>query len=257
MLTTCATDYVTWRNELAGRRRAGQRRRRSAASRSSTSAIPLVFGRRLGSRLRAAALARRRARLARRRRTDQPRAHRLHREARRPTTTTACSSAIATTTLTHGARAAADRAILVPTAERDAAIGLSIFRADLPRRARAHVQLARGTGDDSGRRRQRGGARRRRRHRLGRAVAAAAGALPAEVQHPRAVCGLRRADRPEQGLQGAVRVLPGAICAMPRAAVAGADRQLAAADSRAPAHPPSRLPRRCRQVRRHGRAPSC
>ena len=43
------------------------------------------------------------------------------------TTTSACSSAIATITRIYGARAAADRAILVPTAERDATIGLSIF----------------------------------------------------------------------------------------------------------------------------------
>ena len=75
VLTTCATDYVTWRNELpAGvervngvpvRRFRGQARARSARVRPAVRA-----------RLRPAALARRRARLARRRRTDQPGARR-------------------------------------------------------------------------------------------------------------------------------------------------------------------------------------
>ncbi len=51
----------------------------------------------------------------------------------------------------------------------------------------------------------------RRRHRLGGACQPAARALPAEVQHPRAVCRLRRPHRREQGLQGAVRRLCSSI----------------------------------------------
>ncbi len=49
----------------------------------------------------------------------------------------------------HGARAVADRAVLVPTMERDPALGLALFRAGVPWRARHHVQLPRGTGPDS------------------------------------------------------------------------------------------------------------
>ncbi len=102
------------------------------------------------------------------------------------------------------------------------------------------------------RRRQRGRARRHRRHRLGRAGQRAAVAVPAEVRHPGAVRRLRRPDRREQGVQGALRVLPGLPARGGRTAVARAHRQHAAADSRAPAHPPPGLPRRCGQVRRDG-----
>ena len=54
------------------------------------------------------------------------------------------------------------------------------------------------------------GARGRRRHRLGRAEQSAGRPLPPEVQHPRPVRDLRRPHRPEQGLQGTVRILSGA-----------------------------------------------
>ena len=56
----------------------------------------------------------------------------------------------------------------------------------------------------------------------------------------------------EQGLQGAVRLLHRLLAGSRRQAVAGAHRQLAAADSGASAHPPSRVSRRHRQVRRDG-----
>jgi hypothetical protein len=46
--------------------------------------------------------------------------------------------------------------VLVPTAERDPAIGSAIFRA-VPRRARAHVQLVRGARADPARQRRRAG----------------------------------------------------------------------------------------------------
>ena len=128
VLTTCATDYVTWRNELppgveAGQRRAGPPFPREARARSAA-----CSARRSDRVFEQRALARRRARLARRRRADQPGADRLHRASTRPTTTTACSSATATTTRTTARARPATRAILVPTAERDAAIGLSIFQ---------------------------------------------------------------------------------------------------------------------------------
>ena len=43
----------------------------------------------------------------------------------------------------HGVRAVPQKAILVPTAERDGALGAVDLRIDLPRRPRAHVQLVR------------------------------------------------------------------------------------------------------------------
>ncbi len=42
----------------------------------------------------------------------------------------------------HGARAAAGNAVLVPTTERDPALGLADLRSGAPRRPRHHVQLA-------------------------------------------------------------------------------------------------------------------
>ena len=51
----------------------------------------------------------------------------------------------------HAVRAVAHKAILVPTAERDSAIGLDDLRANLQRRSGTDVQLARRAGDDSGR----------------------------------------------------------------------------------------------------------
>ena len=123
----------------------------------------------------------------------------------------------------HGARAAAARAILVPTAERDATIGLSIVPAAVPRRPRADVQLARRTGDDSRRLRQPGTspASSSASDRTCRSNPQAA-PVPAEVQHPRSVRDLRRPDRSEQGLQGAVRVLPALPEGSDGQAVAGA-----------------------------------
>ena len=177
---------------------------------------------------------------------------RLRHGKRRDVRLSASSSATATTTRTTGPRAAPERAILVPTAERDAAIGLSIFQADFPRRPGAHVQLARRAGDDPGGLGQSRRARGRRGHRLGSAGQPAAGAVPPEVRHPRAVCGLRRPHRREQRLPGAVRVLRGLPPQRFDAALARPDRQLAAADSAASAHPAPRLPRRRRQVRRDG-----
>ena len=76
--------------------------------------------------------------------------------------------------------------------------------------------------------------------------------FPAEVQHSRTICGLRRANRREQGLQGAVRLLSDLLQRGRRPALARAGRQLAAADSRASADPASGFSGRCGQVRRDG-----
>ena len=107
----------------------------------------------------------------------------------------------------HGARAVAAKAVLVPTAERDAAIGLGIFppvfrgvRALMFNsfEERAMIQHVAGQQRSPG---------RRRRHRIGRARTSAARPLSPAVRHRRAVRDLRRAHRREQRLQGAVRLL--------------------------------------------------
>ncbi len=125
VLTTCARDYVTWRNELpAGEERVGPVRvRRFAVSRERD---PDEFGRRSFDVF--------------------EREHSLKDElawldAEGPTSP-ALTSYIESNASSfdylfffsyryyhsyHGVRAAADRAILVPTAERDPAIGLAIF----------------------------------------------------------------------------------------------------------------------------------
>ena len=79
----------------------------------------------------------------------------------------------------HGARRVPAKAILVPTAERDPAVGARHLRSDVPRRARHHVQLARRARDDPRGDRQPGRAGRGGRRRLGGAGAHRAGALPA------------------------------------------------------------------------------
>ena len=215
---------------------------------------PLAFGRRSERVFDERALARRRARLARRRRADEPGA--------RSTTSTRHAATYDFCMFFsyryyhayHGARAAratrdsgadggarrGDRPVDVP--------------ADLPRRARADVQLARRARDDPGaspatsdvpsrrRRRRLGRARRTRSRRAsGRNTTSAARSRSTSAGSTRT-----RAARSCSTSSSAYLREAG------RRAVAGADRQLAAADSRASAHPPSRLPRRRRQVRRDG-----
>ena len=83
----------------------------------------------------------------------------------------------------HGVRRVPHKAILVPTAERDAALGLSIF-APVFRAARgADVQLAGRARHHPGRLRQHVGAGRRRRHRLRPAARDRARSLPPQVRH--------------------------------------------------------------------------
>jgi len=197
------TDYVTWRNELeAGVEQVnGVQVRRFRVKHERD---PLVFGKRsdrvfeqrhsLGDEL------------------DwldaegptSPALRRLHRQACRRLRLLPVSSAIAITHAYYGARAAGGRAILVPTAERDETIGLSIFR-PLFRSVRAlmynspeeQAMIHAVSGNESV-------PRRCRRHRLGCAEQPAGGTVPAEVQHPWAVCDLRGPHRSEQRLQGAV-----------------------------------------------------
>ena len=68
VLTTCATDYVTWRNELPPGVEHGQRRAGAPVSACKHERDPLDVRPAVRSRLPPAAFARRRARLARRRR---------------------------------------------------------------------------------------------------------------------------------------------------------------------------------------------
>ena len=236
-------------------RAAGRRRDRSTACRSAGSVSRTSATHRLRpalrSRLQAAAFGRRRARLARRRRTGQPGAGRLiDRNAARYDYFFFFSYRYYHAY--HGARAAPSRAVLVPTAERDAAIGLSIFQPifrgvralmyNSPEE-RAMIQAVAGNQQVP-------------------SVVVGIGSdvpanpqpatVPAEVQHPRPVRGVCRPHRREQGLQGAVRASSSTYLQRTGAPVAGPGRQFAAADPGAPAHPPSRLPRRRRQVRRDG-----
>ena len=109
VLTTCATDYVTWRNELP-------------AGVETVNGVPVRrFPRRartryrsirpaLRARLQQAAFDRRRARLARRRRADQPGARRLHRRSTPRATTICIFFSYRYYHAYHGARAAAPRA---------------------------------------------------------------------------------------------------------------------------------------------------
>ena len=102
----------------------------------------------------------------------------------------------------HAARRIPAKAILVPTAERDPAVGLGDLRPGVPGGSRDHVQLARRARDDPGRGRQRRRARRGRRASARRCrTQADAAALPPEVQDRSPVRDLRRPHRREQGLQ--------------------------------------------------------
>ena len=135
----------------------------------------------------------------------------------------------------HGCRAVASKAILVPTAERDGALGLGIYppvfrgvRAFMYNsfEERALIQAVSnnqsvpgvvvGIGSEIPERSN-------------------AGALPPEVRHARSLCDLRRPHRREQGLRRAVRFLRALQRVARRRHAPGADRH--AASCRFPKHP--------------------
>ena len=200
-------------NELRRADATGQRRPVRRFPRQHERGSDRVFGRLIGPRLRAAALAGRRARL---RIEDQTGDHRLWidyiaKHARR-LTTSACSSATATTTRYHGARA--PRPARDPGADRRARRRRSACR--------SFSRLFRGVraldGTLAGRARDDSGGRPATTMfpasssaiGIGRAAQSAAGARSGQkLRHPRAVRDLCRPDRSEQGLHGAVQLLPG------------------------------------------------
>ena len=144
--------------------------------------------------------------LARRRRAGEPGARRLSSSDTLRSTTISSSSAIATTTRTTGSgpRLSARCWSRRPNATRRSG-SRSSGRSSAA--SGPHVQLARRAGDDQAVAGNHAGALGRRRHRLGSAGQPAAGPVPPEVRHPRAVRDLCRPHRREQGMQGAVRVL--------------------------------------------------
>ena len=252
VLTTCATDYVTWRNELEPGvetvNGVAVRRFRVKHERD-----PRVFGATIRARVRAAAFARRRARLARRRRPDSRRRSSSTSRSTRPTTTYCLFFSYRYYHAYYGARAARGRAILVPTAERDADDRAVDVSAAVPRRAGGDVQLARRARDDP----------RGVRQRVVPGVVVGVGSdVPQTRRRPR---GSGRSttsaarSRSTSAASTRTRAAPSCSSSSRRylarsggQAVARADRQLAAADPEAPAHPPSRVSRRHRQVRRDG-----
>ena len=127
VLTTCASDYITWRNERPAGVEVvhGVPVRRFPVSRERE---PAEFAQWSDRVFNQHALGRGRAVLARRRGADQPGADRAT-FGRTPTTTTSSSSSASATTTRSTARGrCAGKAILVPTAERDGALGLGLFQ---------------------------------------------------------------------------------------------------------------------------------
>ena len=205
VLTTCARDYISWKNELPEGIETvnGLRVRRFPVTRPRNVED---FGRRShfvfeqphsladelkwlesegpASRRRSCSTSRARATLS----------------------ISSSSSAIATTTRGTACGRCPAKAVLVPTAERDAAIGLSIF-APLFRSARAVMfnsfeERALITGGEPAR-----GPGRRRRRRIGRSRSARSRGASARSSTSAAVRDLHRPHRREQGLHGALLVL--------------------------------------------------
>ena len=93
--------------------------------------------------------------------------------------------------------------------------------------------------------------------RLGRSGADRPGTLPAQVQDAAAVRHLHRADRREQGLRRAVRVLPALRRHVPARHRPGAGWQRRHGRPETPAHPSPRLSRRRRTSSTGWRRPTC
>ena len=126
VLTTCARDYVTWRNEWApGEERVnGIPVERFAVARERDT---IDFRDRSARLFRRTPLDARRARLAREPGADQPDADEAAVGASRMSATSCCCSASGTARRSTARASPRTKAVLVPTAERESALGLSIF----------------------------------------------------------------------------------------------------------------------------------
>ena len=140
-----------------------------------------------------------------------------------------------------------------PTAERDGALGLGLFhpifsgvRALMYNSYEERALINAAVG-------QRTGARRRGRGRFRDPGVVERLTIPPEVQHAGSIRHLRRADRREQGLQGAVQLLRALLLGAARRAPSRADRHARDPGSRSSADSPPRLRHRSGQVRRHRR----
>ena len=250
MLTTCARDYVTWANEIASGAETvhGVMVRRFpvvARTRSDRVRAPV------GARVRRGALARRRARVARQRGSGEPGARRLHRAAPRRVR---LFPVLQLSLLPRLSRRGAADGRGDPRAHRGAGRGdrARPLPAALPRRVRADVQLARGTGDD----RARGAAGSCR-------AWWSASARTCPRIRSRSASGRSSGSRPRLRSTSAASTptrdasscstTSSATCGRCRGPAPRAHRQVDPADSRASAHPPPRLPDRRAEVRRDGR----
>ncbi len=250
VLTTCARDYVTWENEL----RAGVESINGVPVRRFPVAhprTPELLRAAFSHGVRSAALAAGRAGMARQRRADEPCPAALHRGQRRHVRLVPLLQLPLSPCVPWPARGGEEgRPGADGRARRHGWTG--DVPADFPRGAGADVQLVRGARDAAARRR-RAPAGGDRGHRIGAARAPAARAIPPAVRRAGSVRHLRRAHRREQGLQGAVRVLPATHPERARPNAAAAHRQLDPAGARSPDDPPPRVRERRRQVRRDGR----
>ena len=250
VLTTCARDYVTWANELpAGVEQVhGVPVRRFPVARERD---VNDFARRQDAVFDRAHSIAGRARVARCRRPDQPRAARHVRDSRRRTTGSSSSATATSTPFTARARCA-DRAVLVPDRRARRGHRPGDVRAGVPRRARADVQLARRTRDDP--------ARRRRPTTCRASSSASAPTCPRTREPSDSASSSASRARLRSTSAGSTRTRAARSCSTSSSATAApcaasstwCSSARRSCRSRAPADPPSRVPRRRAEVRRDG-----